>query len=998
MDELEGIDLIENNGEAIPTTQAAKSIKAIDRTTVHKICSGQVVLTLGTAVKELVENSIDAGATSVEIRLRDHGISMVEVIDNGKGVEENDFEGLTLKHHTSKIQDFGDLVGVKTFGFRGEALSSLCALSDLTIATRHESQAVATKLVYDHNGKLVSKTPCPRQVGTTVTLQNLFSTLPVRHKEFQRNIKKEFGKMVQVLNSYCLISTGIRISCTNQSDKGKKAVVLSTNGHPTIKENISSVFGAKQVSSLMEFKQETASDDILSEYGMQCSSEDIKGNTLFTLEGFISSCEHGQGRSASDRQFYFINSRPCDPAKVSKVVNEVYHQYNRYQYPCVVLNIRLKEDDVDINVTPDKRQILVNNEKLLLATIKTSMIRLYGNIPNSFKMQNTSLSNSFTSSPSNISSRASPSAGSPSNSRISALSQKFGRKSEGSPLSNFSPSQPSTPLSAFSLKRSFSNSSCADESPSNKQPKLESFLAKCKSDPGKNPVTSMKSEVEDNAFLSDFTSLEKDEIVTNGDENKTESNDLVEEKCKDMEDGRMMVKSEILESDEKEIMPPDDVDGTKEISIKTEDNQKETLLVLPSELVNGDAGISDGNEEIPNTQESSDFANNNNEKDSSKTDEVRIPRLSSSSSKSPGLKSGLSQFSRSASVTSQSCKKAHSATDNFLNSLLAKKSQNKYVKEPNITSTNGYRQNAVDVREPEGEEAFEDTDFAEALEDEFYEDNAPGEEKTKEEIIVCEEYDPNDFIANRKSRTIEFNIEDIRKKLNISSSPEKEEHGELVRKFRAKIAPGENTSAEDELRKEISKDMFAKMEILGQFNLGFIIARFGSDLFIIDQHATDEKYNFETLQATCTIQNQRLIAPQQLELTAANETVLLDNLEIFLKNGFEFKIDEEKPMGQRVSLISMPHSRGWEFGRDDIDELIFMLSDAPGVMCRPTRVRAMFASRACRKSIMIGTALTKAQMQKLVCHMGEIDQPWNCPHGRPTMRHLINLDMVTASR
>lgn len=324
----------------------------------------------------------------------------------------------------------------------------------------------------------------------------------------------------------------------------------------------------------------------------------------------------------------------------------------------------------------------------------------------------------------------------------------------------------------------------------------------------------MKSEVEDNAFLSDFTSLEKDEIVTNGDENKTESNDLVEEKCKDMEGGRMMVKSEILESDEKEIMPPDDVDGTKEISIKTEDNQKETLLVLASELVNGDAGKSDGNEEILNTQESSDFANNNNEKDSSKTDEVRIPRLSSSSSKSPGLKSGLSQFSRSASVTSQSCKKAHSATDNFLNSLLAKKSQNKYVKEPSIPSTNGYRQNAVDVREPEGEEAFEDTDFAEALEDEFYEDNAPGEEKTKEEIIVCEEYDPNDFIANRKSRTIEFNIEDIRKKLNISSSPEKEERGELVRKFRAKIAPGENTSAEDELRKEISKDMFAKVKLI----------------------------------------------------------------------------------------------------------------------------------------------------------------------------------------
>lgn len=188
------------------------------------------------------------------------------------------------------------------------------------------------------------------------------------------------------------------------------------------------------------------------------------------------------------------------------------------------------------------------------------------------------------------------------------------------------------------------------------------------------------------------------------------------------------------------------------------------------------------------------------------------------------------------------------------------------------------------------------------------------------------------------------------------------------------------------------------MEILGQFNLGFIIARLNSDLFIIDQHATDEKYNFETLQQSCVLQNQRLIIPQVLELTAVNESVLLDNMEIFKKNGFEFRVDENKLSGQRVSLISMPFSRGWEFGREDIEELIFMLSDAPGVMCRPSRVRAMFASRACRKSVMIGTALTVAQMRKLVCHMGEIEHPWNCPHGRPTMRHLINLDMVTTPR
>lgn len=186
------------------------------------------------------------------------------------------------------------------------------------------------------------------------------------------------------------------------------------------------------------------------------------------------------------------------------------------------------------------------------------------------------------------------------------------------------------------------------------------------------------------------------------------------------------------------------------------------------------------------------------------------------------------------------------------------------------------------------------------------------------------------------------------------------------------------------------------MKVLGQFNLGFILARLGSDLFIIDQHATDEKYNFETLQRTCTLNAQRSVVPQKLELTAANESILLENMAVFRKNGFIFNVDEEQPAGRRVSIVSKPYSKGWEFGREDVEELIFMLSDAPGVDCRPSRVRAMFASRACRSAVMIGTALTISQMTRLVQHMGEMEHPWNCPHGRPTMRHLLCMDMLSA--
>ncbi|XP_013909697.1 PREDICTED: mismatch repair endonuclease PMS2, partial [Thamnophis sirtalis] len=187
-----------------------------------------------------------------------------------------------------------------------------------------------------------------------------------------------------------------------------------------------------------------------------------------------------------------------------------------------------------------------------------------------------------------------------------------------------------------------------------------------------------------------------------------------------------------------------------------------------------------------------------------------------------------------------------------------------------------------------------------------------------------------------------------------------ETEGEMLkfRKFRAKINPGENKTAEDELRKEIRKEMFAKMDVVGQFNLGFIIAKLKSDLFIIDQHATDEKYNFEMLQQHTVLEGQKLIKPQNLNLTAVSESILMDNLEIFQKNGFDFVVDENAPVTQRVKLVSLPTSKNWTFGPQDVEELIFMLSDSPGIMCRPSRVRQMFASRACRKSVMIGTALT----------------------------------------
>ena len=251
---------------------------------------------------------------------------------------------------------------------------------------------------------------------------------------------------------------------------------------------------------------------------------------------------------------------------------------------------------------------------------------------------------------------------------------------------------------------------------------------------------------------------------------------------------------------------------------------------------------------------------------------------------------------------------------------------------------------------------------------------------------------------SRKNIAVNFDLQKLRETFTVENSSkgkvkDKESSG-FARTFRATIAPENNEKAEEELERHITKEVFGKMEIIGQFNQGFIITKLGDDLFIIDQHASDEKYNFEEQQRNTVLKSQRLICPRSLELTAVNENILMENLEVFRKNGFDFEIDEKAPVSQRVKLVSSPVSRNWNFGRSDIDELIFMLSDSSGVNYRPSNVRKMFASRACRMSVMVGTALNDGQMKRIVGRMGDMDHPWNCPHGRPTMRHLINLNRV----
>ena len=227
------------------------TIKALDRPAVHQIQSGQVIVDLCSVVKELLENSLDAGATSIEIRFKNSGLDAIEVQDNGSGIVSGNHETIALKHYTSKLSSYDDLASLQTFGFRGEALSSLCAVSRFHVTTACANEAPkGTRLDFEVSGKLKTTQVVASQKGTTVAVEDLFLSLPVRRRELEKNIKREYCKVLAILQAYACISTQARISVSNVMAKGKRVVVFATKSNQTTRENIATVFSTKALPAL----------------------------------------------------------------------------------------------------------------------------------------------------------------------------------------------------------------------------------------------------------------------------------------------------------------------------------------------------------------------------------------------------------------------------------------------------------------------------------------------------------------------------------------------------------------------------------------------------------------------------------------------------------------------------------------------------------------------------------------------------------------------------
>lgn len=349
-------------------------IGEITSSDVSKITSGQVILDLVSVAKELVENALDAGSTQIEITYHNYGIDGIEVADNGHGIATEDFASVCLRHHTSKLRSFEDLRLVSSLGFRGEAMSSMAALGKVKIITcSKETFPKATTLEYDRDGKIrVQKLRVTGKTGTTTTVTDLFHELPVRRKTLEKHGKREYGKSLLSIMAYLLAYPPVRFTIHNVLQSGKKMVMSTKGGNSALTDVLVSCFGSNGAYGSIPVDIEVREID--SRFRLD---HRVPSSLSLHVTGIISEFSFGMGRGASDRQFLTINHRPVIHKKFIKIINDVYKLFNTLQSPMFVLDLLIDNSFLDVNVTPDKRTVMIQSEEVLGEVLREELCKMY---------------------------------------------------------------------------------------------------------------------------------------------------------------------------------------------------------------------------------------------------------------------------------------------------------------------------------------------------------------------------------------------------------------------------------------------------------------------------------------------------------------------------------------------------------------------------------------------------------------------------------------------
>ncbi len=327
-------------------------IKVLSSQVADKIAAGEVVERPAAAVKELVENSIDAGADRIRVEIKNGGIKYISVQDNGKGIPKDELECAFLRHATSKLREVEDLYSIGTMGFRGEALASICAVSEVTVISRVAECEEGVCMTLTHS-QPSEKTDVACNVGTTMVVENLFANVPARMK-FLKKDATEAGYVTDMLGRIALSRPDI--SFTYISD-GKE--IFKTSGDGKIENVVLNIYDLNHAKGVYKVDHQ--------EHGVH-------------VFGVVGKAELARGNRT--RQTLIVNGRYIKNHVVSKVVEEAFRNVLMTgKFPFFVLNIELNPELVDVNVHPAKTEIKFANEKEIYNIVHAAVKNAIYNVP-----------------------------------------------------------------------------------------------------------------------------------------------------------------------------------------------------------------------------------------------------------------------------------------------------------------------------------------------------------------------------------------------------------------------------------------------------------------------------------------------------------------------------------------------------------------------------------------------------------------------------------------
>ena len=326
------------------------TIHVLDETTINKIAAGEVVERPASVIKELIENSIDASATNIEVEIGDGGVAYMRITDNGIGMTEEDARLAILRHATSKIQHVEDLFDIASLGFRGEALASIASVSHFSLTTRKDDSDLGTRITVD-GGTFTDCIPYGAAPGTTIEIRDLFYNTPARRK-FLKTERTESSKIQDIVGKLALSNPHISFKLIIDD-----RVAIITPGNTNIGDTVAALYGYK------------TKDDI---FTVAYESDSIY------IDGVVS--KPTLLKSTRIWQTIIVNNRVISDKTIMKAIDNAYHALlPKNGHPLVVLNITVPAEMVDINVHPRKSEVKFSDDKIIFKAVYHGILNALNN-------------------------------------------------------------------------------------------------------------------------------------------------------------------------------------------------------------------------------------------------------------------------------------------------------------------------------------------------------------------------------------------------------------------------------------------------------------------------------------------------------------------------------------------------------------------------------------------------------------------------------------------